>query len=105
MRKTLQDVAGYLKEIMVPETHEAYAINPTYTNVSLEETIGEGVLAFRAFLVWPYDFLYAKGDVYDSSKKVAHEYENHITLSVYYPFLHNVSTILMNIGYHTTKNC
>lgn len=27
MRKTLQDVAGYLKEIMVPEMHEAYAIS------------------------------------------------------------------------------
>ncbi|MDF2543749.1 MAG: hypothetical protein K0S47_3467 [Herbinix sp.] len=26
MRKTLQDVASYLKEIMVPETHEAYAM-------------------------------------------------------------------------------
>jgi hypothetical protein len=100
MRKTLQDVAGYLKEIMVPETHEAYAINPAYTNVSFEESIREGVLAFRAFLVRLYDVLYAKGDVYDSSKKVAHEYENRTTLSVYYPFLHNVSTILMNIGYH-----
>lgn len=28
MRKTRQDVAGYLKEIMVPETNEAYADNP-----------------------------------------------------------------------------
>lgn len=50
MRKTLQDVAGYLKEIMVPETYEAYVIDPAYTNVSAEESIREGVLAFRAFL-------------------------------------------------------
>lgn len=49
MRKTLPDVAGYLKEIMVPEMHEAYTINPEYTNVSLEESIREGILAFRAF--------------------------------------------------------
>lgn len=100
MRKTLQDVASYLKEIMVPETHEAYGINPVYTSVSFEESIRDGVMAFRAFLVRLYDVLYTKGDVYDNSKKVAHGYENRTTLSVYYPFLHNVSTILMNIGYH-----
>jgi hypothetical protein len=47
-----------------------------------------------------YDELYIKGDIYDKSKKVAHEYENRTTLSVYYPFLHNVKTMLMNIGYH-----
>lgn len=96
MRKTLQDVACYLKEIMVPETHEVYAINSAYANASDEENIRKGVTAFRAFLVRLYDVLYAKGDVYDNSKKVAHEYENRTTLSVYYPFLHNVSTILMN---------
>jgi len=100
MRKTLQDVASYLKEIMVPETHEAYAINPIYADVLPEEKIRKGVLAFRAFLVRLYDVLYAKGNVYDNSKKVAHEYENRTSLSVYYPFLHNVKTILMNIGYH-----
>ena len=101
MRKTLQDVASYLKEIMVPETHEVYEINPVFTNASLkEESIREGILAFRAFLIRLYDILYAKGDVYDTSKKVAHEYENRTTLSVYYPFLHNVSTLLLNIGYH-----
>ncbi len=100
MRKTLPDVASYLKEIIVPVSQEAYAINPVYANVALEENIRYGVVAFRAFLVRLYDVLYAIGDVYDNSKKVAHEYENRITLSVYYPFLHNVSTLLMNIGYH-----
>lgn len=100
MRKTLQDVASYLKKIMVPETYEAYEIKPAYTNVSAEESIREGVLAFRAFLIRLYDVLYAKGDIYDNSKKIAHDYENRTTLSVYYPFLHNISTILMKIGYY-----
>lgn len=100
MRKTLQDVANYIKEIMVPETQEAYAINPIYTNTLSEEKIRKGVLAFRAFLARLYDVLYDKGAIYDNSKKVAHEYENRTSLSVYYPFLHNVSTILMNMGYH-----
>jgi len=101
MRKTLQDVAKYLKELMVPETQEAYAVNPIYTNSGFDEQdIREGVLAFRSFLARLYDVLYIKGDVYDNSSKAAHEYENRTTLSVYYPFLHNVGTILKNIGYH-----
>lgn len=100
MRKTLQDVASYLKEIVVPETHEVYAINPAYATISDEESIRVGVLAFRGFLTRLYDVLYTQGAVFDNSKKVAHEYENRTTLSVYYPFLHNVRTILMNIGYH-----
>ncbi len=100
MRKTLQDVAGYLKQTMVPETHEAYAIDPAYTEVTDEESIREGILALRVFLTRLYDGLYTHSDIYDNCKKVAHEYENRISLSVYYPFLHNVNTILINIGYY-----
>lgn len=100
MRKTLQDVAGYLKEIMVPETHEAYAVNPVYTAVTEEEAIRGGVPAFRAFLSRLYDALYAEGGGYDTCKKANHEYENRTTLSVYYPFLHNVSVLLMRAGYN-----
>lgn len=100
MRKTLPDVAGYLKEIMVPETNEVYAINPAFKNVLMADNFHAGIQAFRAFLVRLYDYLYAKGSDYDNSKKVAHEYENRTTLSVYYPFLHYVRVILMNIGYY-----
>lgn len=100
MRKTLQDVAAYLKEIMVPETREKYAIKPVFSMVSDEEKIREGILAFRAFLVRLYDDLYITGNDYDRCKKVAHEYENRTTLSVYYPFLHNVCVLLMKMGYY-----
>lgn len=100
MTKTLQDVASYLKDIMVSETNKIYAINPVYTNIKNQEDICDGVMAFRAFLIRLYDMLYTNSEDYYKSKKVAHEYENRTTLSVYYPFLHNVKTILMNIGYH-----
>lgn len=63
MRKTLQDVTSYLKGIMVPKTFEAYEINPVFTNISDEESIREGVLAFRSFLSRFYDVLYTKGNV------------------------------------------
>ncbi len=99
MRKTLPDVARYLKEILVPASREAYAIHPAYANLSNEENIREGILSFRAFLVRFYEAIAAKGANYDTSTKVAHEYENRTTLSVYYPFLHHVSELLLNMGY------
>jgi len=100
MRKTLKDVAGYIKETMVPGTHEAYTIDPVYTSVFSENDIRKGVLAFRDFLSRLYDVLCEKGDTYDTCKKAAHSYENRISLSVYYPFLSNVSIMLMRMGYH-----
>lgn len=105
MRKTLSDVASYLKEIMVPDTHEAYAINPAYTYVSTEEGIREGILALRRFLARLYDRVIAEGHTYDNTKKVAHEYENRTSLSVYYPFLHNINTMLISMGYHGELAC
>jgi hypothetical protein len=77
-------VASYLEEIMVHETHEAYAINPAYTNVSLEESIREGVLAFRAFLVRLYDVLYAK----DNMQLKATGKSEFIDLTTYYLYLY-----------------
>ncbi|MDK2789333.1 MAG: hypothetical protein PWP07_2578 [Epulopiscium sp.] len=99
MRKTLQYAAGYLKDILVSETYEAYEINPIYANDLSEENIRKGVLAVRAFLVRIYDALYAKGEIYDHGKKDAHEYANRTSLLVHYPFLNTVKIILMNIGY------
>lgn len=102
MRKTLTDLAEYLKTILVPETQEAYTIKPVYEHVASSKTIREGVIAFRAFLCRLYNVLEAKGEVYDTSKKVAHEYENRTGLSVYFPFLHNVNTALIRMGYYGT---
>lgn len=59
MRKTLHDLASYLKENMVTKTNGAYAINPAFSYFSVEENIRQGVQAFRDFLVRLYDVLYA----------------------------------------------
>lgn len=99
MRKTLQDVAQYLCEIMVPEATDAYLVKSDYLSFFPGESIYEGVIAFRSFLKRLYTELDRTANPYDTSKKVAHEYENRTTLSVYYPFIHHVSRMLMKIGY------
>lgn len=98
MRKTLMDLAAYLKTIVLPETDETYTVDSLFETVFSEEKIWEGVFAYRSFLLALFDCLIEKGVAYDYHKKVTHEYENRTTLSVYYPFLHHVKTLLMNIG-------
>lgn len=99
MRKTLKDLAAYLKMIIVPKTDEKYKVNSIFEEHFNESDIYEGVDSFRLFLENLFDVLVIEADDYGTCKKVAHEYENRTTLSVYYPFLNNVKTLLMRIGY------
>ena len=100
MRKTLSDLAMHVKSVIVPETDEAYAIAPFFTDLFTDETIRRGVAAFRGFLRRLCDVLAAEGDLHDKKNKVAHAYENRSGTSVYYPFLNNVKHLLLNMAYH-----
>lgn len=100
MGKTLKDMAKHLKNVITPEIPEAYGINPMFESISNEENIREGVLAFRNFMYQLCDVLIADADLYDNHKKNAHEFDDRVTISVYFPFLHNVRYLLLNIGYH-----
>ncbi len=101
MQKTLKDMAKHLKNVITPEIPETYTINPMFGNISSEENIREGVLAFRNFLYQLCDILISEGDSYDNNKKIAHAFDDRVTISVYYPFLHNVKCLLLNIGFHS----
>ncbi|KAB3525725.1 hypothetical protein [Alkaliphilus serpentinus] len=100
MRKTLADMAKHIKSIILPEPLEAYGIKPVFEDISNEENIREGVLAFRAFLHQLCDVLIEEGDMYDNYKKIAHPFENRITISLSYPFLNNIKYLLRNIGFY-----
>jgi hypothetical protein len=93
-------VAQYLQDLLPIETIEAYAINSLFADIASDEKIREGISACRKFLYHLYDVLIQTGAEYDDLKKAAHEYENRISLSVYYPFLHNVKSLLMKIALH-----
>lgn len=100
MGKTLKDMAKHLKNVITPEIPEAYEINPMFESISNDENIREGVLALRNFLYRLCDVLIDEGDSYDNHKKNAHEFDDRVTISVYFPFLHNVKCLLLNIGLH-----
>jgi cell fate (sporulation/competence/biofilm development) regulator YlbF (YheA/YmcA/DUF963 family) len=61
MRKTLKDMAKHLKNV-ISEIPETYTINPMFKNISDDEDIREGVLAFRNFMYQLCDILIVQGD-------------------------------------------
>lgn len=93
-------MAKHLKNVITSEIPVTYEINPMFKNISNEEEIREGVLAFRNFLYHLCDVLIVEGDSYDNHKKNAHEFDDRVTISVYFPFLHNLKCLLLNIGFH-----
>lgn len=100
MGKTLKDMAKHLKNVITPEIPEVYGIKPMFDSISNKDNIREGVLAFRNFMYQLCDVLIADADLYDNHKKNAHEFDDRVTISVYFPFLHNVKCLLLNIGFH-----
>lgn len=100
MEMTLEGLAKHLKNVITPEIPKIYGIHERFQNISDEESIGEGVLAFRNFLYELCDMLIAEGNLYHIPKKNPHEFEDRLTISVYFPFLHNIKSLLLNMGYY-----
>jgi len=100
MRKTLQELAFYIQHLLPRDIPEAYEIAPILRDISDEESIRKGVLAFRDFLVRFYDCLIADGDLYDKPKKAPHLYADNTNINTYYPFLGNIANIFASIGHN-----
>lgn len=100
MPTTLKDMARHLRNVITSELPENYEIDSMYKMIANQRDIQAGVLAFRNFLYRFCDVLIDEGDLYDTHKKIAHAFDDRITISVYYPFLHNVKCLLLNMGYY-----
>ena len=58
-------MAIFMKSLLPTEIPAAYAIKPMFANISDENTINNGILAYRDFLYVFYDNLAANGNLYD----------------------------------------
>jgi len=95
MQKTLGDAARHIKSIIPPETTEMYEINPVLLNIANEESIREGVCAFRLFLIRLYDVLAGDAHLYDAGKRS----NEHLSAAYFgFPFIDNLQRLLLNIG-------
>ena len=100
MQKTIGDMARYLKQILPVDIPETYAINSMFTSISDEDNIRNGVIAFRNYLYRACDCLIEDKSLCDIPIKGKKKFSDETTLTVEFPFLNNIKSILINIGQH-----
>ncbi len=100
MEKTLGDLAKHLKQLIPVHIPETYSIKPMFKNISDEGDIRNGVLAFRDFLYGFCDCLITDDNLCKIPKKGNKKFSDETTLTVEFPFLNNIRSILLNIGQH-----
>jgi len=104
MQKSLREIARYLKNIIPSEIPETYTIKPMFKNISDEENIRKGIIVFRGFLYRLCDYLIVNDNLYDKPKKIAHPFSDRVSLSANYPFLRNMSEVMISIGINGELN-
>ncbi len=100
MQKTIGDMARYLKQLLPANIPETYTINTMFTSISEEDNIRNGVLAFRDFIYRLCDGLIEDNSLCDIPRKGKEKFSDEMTLTVEFPFLNNIKSILINIGHH-----
>ena len=98
MQKTIGDMARYLKQILPANIPETYTINSKFTSISDEINIRNGVSAFRDYLYRVCDCLIEDNSLCDIPIKGKKKFSDETTLTVEFPFLSNIRSILINIG-------
>jgi hypothetical protein len=92
--KPVSEMAKYLKNLIPANIPETYALKPIFKKVANEENIRKGVIAFRDFLFLLCEFLIKDGHLYARPPK-------NPTSITDYPFIHNITNLLVEIGYHS----
>ena len=103
MIKPLRDFAKHLKELIL-DIPADYAISPIYKRIADEESIRNGVLAFKDFLCQFFDYIIENADLHDKPKPNANRVWGGINFTMDYPFLRDMSAVLMNIGIYGELN-
>jgi len=95
MKKTLGDAARHIINCIPPEATEVYGVNPICLDVASEETVREGIVAFRGFLIRLYSVLAANSHLYDSGKRN----DEHQSAAYFdFPFIENLQRLMQSIG-------
>ena len=91
--KPISEVAKYQRNLIPVNIPETYALKPMFMSVGDESCIRNGIVAFKDFLYILCDTLLFDGHLYAKPpKKPAHMAD--------YPFLFNLTNLLVDIGYH-----
>ena len=91
--KPISEVAKFQRNLIPANIPNAYALNPIFEETASEENIRSGVVAFRDFLYLFCDNLITDGHLYAKPPNKPGSMAD-------YPFLHNITNLLVDIGYH-----
>lgn len=91
--KPISEVAKYKRNLIPANIPKVYALKPMFENIASEENIRNGVISFRDFLYLFFDRLISDGHLYAKPPKKPSNMTD-------YPFLHNITNLLVDIGYH-----
>ncbi|WP_125140303.1 hypothetical protein [Clostridium transplantifaecale] len=96
MQKPIGEYAAYLKNLIPADIPDAYELKPMFKNISSEENIRSGVIAFRDFLYVFCDRLISDGHLYVKPQNTRNPLD--------YPFLNHINQLLLDIGYDGRLN-
>jgi hypothetical protein len=91
--KPISDVANFLKKLLPSSIPETYDLKPIFENIANDQDIRNGVIAFRDFLLVYFERLATNGHLYAKPPKKP-------TNMADYPFLYNMTNLLVDIGYY-----
>ncbi len=100
MEIKIADVAAYLQELLPQDIPESYSIKTMFTDISNDVDIRNGVHDFRNFLSHLFASLIENEDIADIPKRGKKKYSDETTLTVEFPFINNIRSILLNVGQH-----
>jgi len=92
--KPISEVAKFQKNLVPANIPETYTLKPRFESVASDENIRKGVIAFKDFLYIFFDRLILDGLLYAKPPKNPSGIAD-------YPFLHNMTNLLVDMGYHS----
>jgi len=91
--KPVSEMAKYLRNLAPANIPKTYTLKPIIKKIASEKNICNGVIAFRDFIYKLCERLISDGDLFVKLPK-------NPTNMTDYPFIHNITNLLVDIGYY-----
>ena len=99
MNITQGDIATFLKQLIPLYIPHDYDIDQDYLTGTNEKELRESITIFRDYLYNLCDCIIKDNELSSTPKKGKFKFYDETTLSVEYPFINNVRSTLINIGF------
>jgi hypothetical protein len=98
LQKPMGEAAMFMKNLLPAYIPDDYPIKPILSEITGDENIRSGVLAFKSFLIRLFDRLILEGDLYHTPLVEEEELKDEFFLMTKYPFLGRIFNILNGMG-------